>query len=149
MEKIILKKATLEDFNEVFLLEKNIRSKTYMAATTKKEVLEYFKESRIFLIKKDSETIGLTSFKKKSDNKAHINGLLIKPKFRGHGFSRQAMLLLFKKMSGVKHTFLEVHPHNVPALSLYLSLGFMIDSWSDNRFGDGEPRLIMVKKKSY
>lgn len=147
MEKIILQRATLlNDFKEVFLLEKNTRSKTYMAATTKKDVIEYFKDSRIFLIKKDSETIGLTSFKKKPGSHAHINGLIIKPKFRGQGFSRQAMLLLFKKMLGIKHISLEVHPQNVPALSLYLSLGFVIDFWVDNRFGDGEPRLIMIKK---
>jgi ribosomal protein S18 acetylase RimI-like enzyme len=146
MEKIRLQQATLKDFKEVLLLGKNTRSKTYMAATTKKETIDYFKDSQIFLIKKGFETIGLTSFKKKLGNKVHINGLIIKPKFRGHGFARQAMSLLFKKMLGIKYIILEVHPHNAPALSLYLSLGFIIDSWSDNRFGDGEPRLIMIKK---
>lgn len=147
MEKIILQRATLlNDFKEVFLLEKNTRSKTYMAATTKKDVIEYFNDSRIFLIKKGLETIGLTSFKKKPRGLAHINGLIIKPKFRGRGFSRQAMLLLFKKMLRIKHISLEVHPQNVPALSLYLSLGFVIDSWVENHFGDGEPRLMMTKK---
>lgn len=146
MEKIILKRVTLNDFKEVSLLTKSTRSKTYMSPTTKKDIIEYFKDSRIFLIKKDLETIGLTSFKKKPGSHAHINGLIIKPKFRGRGFSRQAMLLVFKKMLSFKHISLEVHPRNVPALSLYLSLGFIIDSWVDNRFGDGEPRLMMVKK---
>ncbi|MFZ4632118.1 MAG: GNAT family N-acetyltransferase [Patescibacteria group bacterium] len=146
MEKIKLQRATLKDFNEVFLLEKSFRSKTYMSATTKKENLEYFKDSQIFLIKKDSITIGLTSFKKKLKDRAHVNGLIIKPRFRGQGFARQTMLLLLKKMSGSGYVYLEVHPHNSPAITLYLSLGFVIDSWVENRFGDGEPRLIMVKK---
>jgi hypothetical protein len=29
---------------------------------------------------------------------------------------------------------------------LYLSMGFIIESWLDNYFGDGEPRLMLVKK---
>jgi ribosomal protein S18 acetylase RimI-like enzyme len=76
----------------------------------------------------------------------NINGLVISPKFQGRGFARQAIQLILKKVKKYPRIELMVHPHNVPALSLYLSLGFMIESWHNNHFGDGEPRLVLVKK---
>lgn len=56
------------------------------------------------------------------------------------------MILALKKMTKYPRIELVVHPHNNPAISLYLSLGFKIESWRDNYFGDGEPRLVLVKK---
>lgn len=56
------------------------------------------------------------------------------------------MSILLKKMSEYPRIELVAHPHNSPAILLYLSLGFIIESWENNYFDDGEPRLIMVKK---
>jgi len=99
----------------------------------------------VSLVKKKDKIIGLVAYKilKK---KIHINGLIIDPEFRGKGFTREAMVLAFKKMPKKLPLELVVHPHNNSAISLYLSLNFIIKSWSENHFGDGEPRLLMIKK---
>ena len=77
---------------------------------------------------------------------AHCNGLVVLPQFRRQGFGLRAMRLVLKKMQAYPRVELVVHPHNSPAVSLYLSLGFIIESWVKNYFGDGQPRLVMVKK---
>ena len=50
------------------------------------------------------------------------------------------------KEIGNKKIVLTVHPQNNAALRIYLKLGFVIISWKDNYFGDGEPRLYLEKE---
>lgn len=98
------------------------------------------------MIKKDNISIGLISYEELSADKAHIDGLVINEDHRGNGFSKKAMLILLEKLSTYSRIELVTHPHNNKAICLYLSLGFFIESWLDNYFGDGEPRLMLVKK---
>lgn len=55
------------------------------------------------------------------------------------------MNILLDKLSKYSAIKLTVHPHNNKAIGLYLAMGFLIESWSDNHFGDGEPRLLLIK----
>ncbi len=54
------------------------------------------------------------------------------------------MELLFEKLKDYKKLTLCVHPDN-HARKLYGSFGFKVESRKENYFGDGEPRLIMIK----
>lgn len=143
---ISLKKATLKDVEEITELEKIADSKTYSARVKEDEIKNFIKNDVVFLIKRQDKNIGLVSYEIVKRKTAHINGLVVNPKFRGKGYARQAMLLLLKKMRQFPRIELVVHPRNTPAVSLYLSLGFIIESWKNNYFGDGEPRLVLVKK---
>jgi ribosomal protein S18 acetylase RimI-like enzyme len=143
---ILLKRATAKDIKSILALEKVADAKTYSARTNEEEVRDCLKNEFPFLIKKRETVVGIVVYKIKRKKTVGINGLVIDPKFRGRGFARQAILLILKKVRKYPRIELVVHPHNVSALSLYLSLGFIIESWQDNHFGDGEPRLVMVKK---
>ena len=143
---ISLKRATFKDYEEVAKIEKVGSSKTYHAVIRKEKILDYIKKDFVFLIKNGDTVIGLVSFMVIKEKTASCNGLVIYPKFRRKGFGIKAMSLVLKKMSKYPRVDLVVHPHNNPAISLYLSLGFIIESWQDNYFGDGEPRIVMVKK---
>jgi ribosomal protein S18 acetylase RimI-like enzyme len=55
------------------------------------------------------------------------------------------MLELLKELKIFKRLDLVVHPDNIGAIKLYNSLGFETESLKENYFGDGEPRLIMIK----
>jgi ribosomal protein S18 acetylase RimI-like enzyme len=144
MAKVSLIRATSKDLKEVAKIEKIASSKTYHALTRKGEIADYIKNDFVFLIKKNNAVVGLVSFKIKNKKTATCNGLVIYPKFRGKGFARTAMVLALKKMSKYPRVDIVVHPRNSVAISLYLSLGFVIEAWRNNYFGDGEPRIIMV-----
>jgi len=143
---ILLKRATTKDVKAILALEKVANAKTYSARINEEEIRDCLKNEFLFLIKKREVIVGIVVYKVIRKNTVNINGLVIDPKFKGRGFARQATLLTLKKVRKYPRIELMVHPHNVPALSLYLSLGFIIESWQNNHFGDGEPRLVMVKK---
>jgi ribosomal protein S18 acetylase RimI-like enzyme len=42
---------------------------------------------------------------------------------------------------------LVTHPENTSAIITYLKSGFKIKAWKDNYFGDGQPRILLVKEK--
>lgn len=42
---------------------------------------------------------------------------------------------------------LVTHPENTKAIRLYESLGFKIAERKENYYGDGEPRVVLVKNK--
>lgn len=146
MTSILLQKATLKDLKEIADLEKRAASKTYSAIISESELRAYIKNESVFLIKRNNVVIGSVAYKMVKRNIAHLGGLIISHKFRGRGIARQAMSIILKKVSRYPRIELSVHPHNNPAIGLYLSLGFVIESWKDNYFGDGEPRLMLVKK---
>lgn len=106
---------------------------------------KYIKESAVCFIMKGNDVVGTISYKIQDDGKYLINGLTVKPDFRKQGIAKQSMEKLLDKI-GNKEVVLFVHPKNIPALLIYLRLGFFITKWKDNHFGDGEPRLYLQKK---
>jgi len=140
---IKLNKATLEDLKTVALIEKLANSKTYHGLTNEEDLLNYINKSEVFLIKGDDKVLGLVSFKVK-DNIASCNGLVICPEFRRRGYAKEAMKIAINEFKNCDRIDLVVHPKNSPAISLYLSLGFNIEEYKENYFGDGEPRIFMV-----
>ena len=146
MSKIVLKRARLRDKGMILKFEQEANSKTYSSRISEDEVRDFIKKEIVFIIKKKTQDIGLVAYKVLK-TKVHINGLVIRPQFRGKGFAKEAMILALRKMPKNLFQELVVHPHNSPAISLYLSLGFIIKAWNDNHFGDGEPRLLMIKNK--
>lgn len=145
-EKIFLKRATLEDLETVFEFEKNTASKTYFGLKKKDEIKNYIKKCEVFLIKKGKSIVGLISYENKRSKEVGFNGLIVKPKYRCQGIGVRAMKMILGSLKDKKRIYLRVHPHNSSAIQVYLSLGFIIESWKNNYFGDGEPRLTMVYK---
>lgn len=50
------------------------------------------------------------------------------------------------KIPNVSKVWLVTHPDNAAAIGLYESLGFKITERKENYFGNGTPRVIMVKE---
>ena len=146
MDKITLQPASLADAEEIMVIEKSASGKTYSALKNAKAILDCLKNNVVFLIKKGQTVIGSVNYEIIKKNHARIESLALYPKFRGYGYAYLALKSLLKKMNKYKRVDLTVHPHNIPAIKTYLALGFIIESWKDNCYGDGEPRLIMVKR---
>lgn len=145
---INLRKATTEDLQTLISIEKSISNlKTYSAATTEEEWKEELSKSVVYIIEKDGAAIGDISYERKTKDHVYLSGFAIIPDFQGQGIGREVINMVLEELKDVQRIDLATHPQNTPAIMLYLSLGFCIESWKDNYFGDGEPRIILVKIK--
>lgn len=148
MKSVRLTRAKADDVDQILRIEKSVSGLiTYSALANRKEALSFMKKHTVFLIKKGGETVGNVSYSLKGLRLAQISGFVIIPRFQRKGIGRQALALLLKKLKKAGKIDLVTHPRNTPALRLYLSFGFVIESWKNNYFGDGEPRLVLSREK--
>lgn len=127
------------------MIEKESKNSFYFAYEGEEEHKRHICESNVYFIEHEGEVVGTISYKINKEKDFYINGLTILPKYRGKGLGTKAMEKLLAKLKG-KEVTLVVHPENVKAILIYLHLGFVITAWSDNHFGNGQPRIWMRKK---
>lgn len=148
MSEITFQKMTEKDINTFIELEKRVAGLyLYSSITNPDEVTEEIKNNECFLIKKDGVVIGSTEYQVKSPDEVYFGGLVIDPAYQGQGIARKAAEFRLDKVKNVKRIWLVTHPHNSRIIRLYLSLGFVIESWKDDYYGDGQPRLVLARKK--
>lgn len=151
MQKITLRRATVEDVDTYLSIEKSVgagHAKTYSGITNEKEAREEIEKNVVYLIKRDDQTVGSVQYQLEGKDCAHITGLVVNPRFQEQGIGREALTLVLDEFKDVERVDLVTHPHNTPAIMLYLSFGFIIESWKENYFGDGEPRIVLSRHKS-
>ena len=147
-EIISLERTTVKDVGQYLDIEKSVaETKVYSGITDEEEARKEFKTNRIFFIKKKGKRVGTIQYEIKSPDHVYLSGLVINPRFQGQGIGRSAIKRILKKLRNIKRVDLVTHPHNTRALMLYLSLGFVIESWKENYYGDGEPRLVLSREK--
>jgi ribosomal protein S18 acetylase RimI-like enzyme len=147
MEEIILKRATDQDVDKFIDIERSIgQLKTYSLMTDKEEALQEIDNNIVYFIILNNEIVGSVMYENKSNDHAYISGLVVNPKCQGRGIARQAMEVIMEELGEKKRIDLVTHPENDKAINLYQSLGFSIKGRKENYFGDGEPRVIMVKE---
>jgi ribosomal-protein-alanine N-acetyltransferase len=140
-------KATIEDIQTLLEIEKTAKGlKVYSGYFSEKELEEWINSEVVYLIKNNDIIIGSISYKIESVDHADISGLVIKPEFQKRGFAKRAIILLLEELKDFKRLTLVVHPDN-HAIRLYESFGFIQESRKENYWGDGEPRLMMVKNQ--
>jgi len=140
-----LKKVQLDDWELLRTLEEASATKMYAPCEGEEGYKKYIEESTVYFIMDKKNAVGTISYEIQKDGKCVINGLTVKPEHRSRGIARQAMEYLLNEIDD-REIELVVHPENIPALLIYLHLGFIITKWEDNHFGDGEPRLHLKKK---
>lgn len=149
MTVLELQQATFADIPLLIEIEKSILNiKIYSSMVEDDEWQEALQKGAVYLIKNNRDIIGSLSYEKKSNTHAYISGLIIKQSFQNKGFGKQALICLLEKLKNIQKISLVTHPNNHVALSLYLSLGFIIESRKENYYGDGEPRLVLSLKRA-
>ncbi|MEK7629438.1 MAG: GNAT family N-acetyltransferase [Patescibacteria group bacterium] len=142
---INLNKASSEDIPKLLEIERSAAGiKTYSAMLDENEWRNEIQNNTVYIIENEGKMVGSISYERKSDDHVYISGLVINPSFQNQGIARQVMNVILKELKDIKRIDLVTHPDNSPALKLYQSLGFVIESRQENYFGDGEPRLILV-----
>ena len=145
---VTLHRATSKDADAYLAVEKSVVRLfrgTYSGIESKKEALEEIESNVVYLIKKSGEVVGTVQYKKEGKDHAYTSGLVINPKFHRQGIGRDTLELVLNELKGTKKISLVTHPKNTPAIMLYLSLGFVIERWKDDYYGDGEPRILMSR----
>ena len=142
---IQFKKVELEDLELLRNLEEGAACYMFPLWKGEEGYKKYIQESEVFIIMSADKPIGTISYKNQADKTVFIDGLSIIPAYRDKGIATEAMNQLLNKV-GNRNFAILVHPHNTPALLIYLRLGFCITKWKANYFGDGEPHLYLQKK---
>jgi ribosomal protein S18 acetylase RimI-like enzyme len=148
-QKISFKRATINDVVEFLRIEKSaIGLRVYSGISDKQEAVEEIQNNVMYFIQKNGINIGTMQYEVKDDNWAYLSGIVVDSKFQGQGVGRRALeWLLNNDLKNFKKIDLVTHPRNTRAIMLYLSLGFIITSWKDNYYNDGEPRIVLVREK--
>lgn len=143
--------ATVKDIPKLIEFDSKAQSKTYAAYLTTEEWLKEMQESEVFVIQDELfgntsgwTPVGMFTVQKKGLDHIYIGGLVVDPAHRRKGYAEGAMLHIISKFSEAKRLDLVTHPKNSSAVMLYLKLGFVIESWKDNYYGDGEPRIVLA-----
>jgi len=105
------------------------------------ETNEYYLDVR------DGRIVATGAFRRRENASAYLSNIAVHPEMRRRGLGRAMMRHLISCCDDVPTIDLAVHPENEPACSLYVSLGFVPTRRQENFFGDGEPRLIMVRSR--
>lgn len=145
MSEITFHRATNNDIDAYLALEqKVIHLRVYSGITNRKEAQEEFDTNEVYLIKKDGVIVGSTEYQMQGSDCAYLSGLIIDPDFQGQGIARKAMEFILSKLKNMRRIYLVTHPHNSKIIHMYLSGGFIIESWKDDYYGDGEPRIVLA-----
>ncbi len=147
-EDICLQRATEKDWQTVAKMEKNAASELFFPLTDKEEILDYIKNSNVYITHCKDNIVGTVSYEIKKDGAVHFNGLIVLKEYRCRGIAKLVMTQILSELKEKDVFELTVHPKNTPAILLYLKLGFFIKEWKDNYFGDGTPRLVLEKRMS-
>lgn len=145
---IELLRAAPSDAEAYLELERSVAgSRTYSATLAPEEVNSLISDVIVYLIKEGDEVVGSISYQMKGPDHAYIHGLLVTPAWQHQGIGKAAMIKILNELKDIKTIDLVTHPDNLPAISLYQSLGFVIGERKENYFGDGEPRIVMTLDK--
>jgi len=147
MNSINLKLTTEKDIPIFLEIEKSLGDfKFYSRMDDKNEARNEFKKNIVHLIQMDNEIVGIVEYEIKNKDHAYLSGLIINPKFQGKGVRKEVMNQVMEKLKFFKRVDLVTHPENIKALNLYKSFGFVFESRIENYFGNGEPRVVLVRK---
>jgi ribosomal protein S18 acetylase RimI-like enzyme len=139
-------RATMEDTSTLVAFERQIGEvKTYGQPLGLKAALEEIQRNFFYFIKRGDIVVGTAAYRARPDRSVYLGNIAILPAYRRQGIARAAMMFLLESNRDASRIDLVTHPENHGALKLYESLGFSVESRKEDYFGDGEPRLVLVK----
>lgn len=142
---ITFHKATIDDIDAYLALEqKVIHLKVYSGIADREEAREELETNEVYLIKNGDVVVGSTEYQIQEPDCAYMGGLVIDSDFQNQGIARKAIEFRLNQLKDMKRIYLTTHPHNSKVIHMYLSYGFIIESWKDDYFGDGEPRIVLA-----
>lgn len=141
------KKINPEDFGELlYQMDVKAFSRDFdFPSTSVKLTLNFLKGCEVYLVYEKNIPVGLFAYKQNDDG-VEVKQIIVLPEYQNRGFGKAIVKKLLDLVKNNK-VYLHTHPKNIAAIILYLKNGFVITSWKENCYGDGEPRLILQRVK--
>ena len=108
--------------------------------------IKEIRENYYYFIKKSGVLVGTAAYRKREDESYYISNMAVDPTYRKQGIARKALDFILKKCKNTWRIDLVTHPENFRSIPLYESFGFFAESRIEDFYGDGEARIVMVKK---
>jgi [ribosomal protein S18]-alanine N-acetyltransferase len=142
----MLRRADARDVDRVTAFELIVEDrKLFGPPLDAAAVLIEIETNAYFVEMQDGQIIATGAYRVRPDDTAYLSNIAVHPAHRRSGHARALMQHLLASCRSAPTVDLAVHPDNLAALALYRSFGFAPTRRQDDVFGDGEPRLIMVR----
>ena len=139
-----IRAAELEDINEIYNIEKKVFNDYWSLDLIKSEINEK-KYSRVTVLESKKKIIGYI-FQRKIYNENHIINLAIDIPYQHRGYGKFLLMKILEKDDNDTNVFLEVKEANLPAVKLYIDLGFEEVDRKEGYYSDGSNAIFMLKK---
>ncbi|MGH6970287.1 MAG: GNAT family N-acetyltransferase, partial [Caulobacteraceae bacterium] len=101
----------------------------------------------LYFVEAEGALAATAAWRRRDDGSAYLSNIAVDPDFRRRGVARAATLFLLEEAQACPRVDLVTHPDNAAAIALYRSLGFAAGSLKEDYFGDGEPRVAMLRDR--
>ena len=139
-----IRTAELEDLNEIYNIEKKVFNDYWSLDLIKSEIIEK-KYSRVTVLELKKKIIGYI-FQRKIYDENHIINLAIDIPYQHKGYGRSLLIKILEKDINDTNVFLEVKEANLPAVKLYIDLGFEEVDRKERYYSDGSNAIFMLRK---
>ena len=139
-----IRTAELEDLNEIYNIEKKVFNDYWSLDLIKSEIIEK-KYSRVTVLELKKKIIGYI-FQRKIYDENHIINLAIDIPYQHRGYGKFLLMKILEKDSNDTNVFLEVKEANLPAVKLYIDLGFEEVDRKERYYSDGSNGIFMLRK---
>ena len=136
--------AELEDINEIYSIEKKVFNDYWSLDLIKSEIIEK-KYSRVTVLELKKKIIGYI-FQRKIYDENHIINLAIDIPYQHRGYGKFLLMKILEKDDNDTNVFLEVKEANLPAVKLYIDLGFEEVDRKEGYYSDGSNAIFMLRK---
>jgi len=136
--------AELEDINEIYNIEKKVFNDYWSLDLIKSEIIEK-KYSMVTVLELKKKIIGYI-FQRKIYDENHIINLAIDIPYQHRGYGKFLLMKILEKDDNDTNVFLEVKEANLPAVKLYIDLGFEEVDRKEGYYSDGSNAIFMLKK---
>ena len=139
-----IRTAELDDLNEIYNIEKKVFNDYWSLDLIKSEIIEK-KYSRVTVLELKKKIIGYI-FQRKIYDENHIINLAIDIPYQHKGYGKFLLMKILEKDSNDTNVFLEVKEANLPAVKLYIDLGFEEVDRKERYYSDGSNAIFMLRK---
>ena len=136
--------ATINDLNEIYYIEEKVFNDYWSIDLIESELKDH-EYSEVSVLEVNKKIIGYI-FQRKILDDNHIINLAIDIPYQHKGYGRFLLMKILEKDKNDTNVFLEVKEANLPAIKLYIDLGFEEVNRKDRYYSDGSNAIFMLRR---
>tara|TARA_B100001113_G_C21051090_1_gene596785 strand:- start:622 stop:1068 length:447 start_codon:yes stop_codon:yes gene_type:complete len=136
--------ATINDLNEIYYIEEKVFNDYWSIDLIESELKDQ-EHSEVSVLEINKKIIGYI-FQRKILDDNHIINLAIDIPYQHKGYGRFLLMKILEKDKNDTNVFLEVKEANLPAIKLYIDLGFEEVDRKDRYYSDGSNAIFMLRR---